>query len=290
MPRIGAHVSSSGGYARAVDREVAVGGTCGQFSLERSNGPEPDPVREEDVRAFRDGVDETGVRPWVVRAGDAVDLATPDREAGLRSLQTMQTELRVANLLGVSYYVVAPGEYEGTTREVGTANVARRLSAVEDHGETTVLLENAVGGGTTLGADLGILTSILERSTKSLGDVGLCLDTCSLYAAGYDVATRDGFLEVLDAVESTVGIEHVRCLHFNDSPHPVGSHREGRASVGQGNIGEAGFERMLNHEWFRATPILVEPPDSGSRTRDVATLRGLVADAHEPWTGDPEPP
>lgn len=275
MPRLGAHVPSSDGYARAVEREVEAGGTCGQFSLEPSDGWEVDPVDDERAQGFRTTLSETDVHPWIVRARDPIDLATPDRDVGMRSMRTVQDELALADRLGAAHYVVTPGTHDGTTRKEGIANVVRRLSAVDHDGETTILLENAAGEGSTLGADVGDLADIVDRATKESEEVGLCLDTCSLHAAGYDLRTADGLNEVLDTVESTVGIEHLRCLHLNDSEAAVGSHRDRPAHVGEGRIGESGFERVVNHQWLRDLPMVVEPPDPGRITRDLATVRGL---------------
>lgn len=280
MPRIGAHVSTSDGYPEAVERQVAAGGTCGQFHLGAPDRWEADRIPDSEARRFRAAMDENDIAPWVVRGSDPIDLATPDEEVGMRSLRTVQSELRVADALGVDYYVVSPGDHDGTTRKVGIANAVRRLSAVDHDGETTVLLENTAGRGTSLGAEVEELAEVVERSSPHT-DAGLCLDTCSLYAAGYDLGRSGGLRGVLDAVESTVGIEHLRCLHLTDSRDPLGSHRDRPEHVGEGEIGEAGFERLVNHGWLRDLPMVVEPPDPGRITRDIATLRGLVVAAPE---------
>lgn len=282
MPRIGAHVPSSDGYVEAVEREVAAGGDCGQFSLEDSDQWEVPAVDDREAERFRTALRDHDVEPWIVRGSDRINLATPHRETGLRSLRTVREELRVAGALGAAYYVIDPGDHTGTSREVGVANAVRRLAATDFDGETTILVENTRGEGGLLGTTVEELGEIVERSTTGPEDVGISLDTRSLYAAGYDVTTPDGLASVLDAVESSPGIEYLHALHLTDSGRPLGSHEDGPVPVGDGEIGAEGFATVVNHEWLRRLPMVVEPTDPDRAADAIGRVRGLVEVTPEP--------
>ena len=263
MFRIGAHVSIAGGFPNAVDRELELGGNCGQIFVGSPRGWATNEVDEEEAEAFRAASEEHDVGPWVVHGTYLINLATPKGDLAEKSVDALQAEIDAADALGIPYYVFHPGAHTGAGYETGVENVGERLSALDVPDDVTVLLENTAGKGTTVGKRLADLERMVEVSSYGYGEggLGVCLDTCHLYAAGYDFTTDDGMAALIDEVEETVGVEHVHYLHLNDSKHPLGSEKDEHEHVGEGEIGEAGFRQFVNHDALRDKPMVLETPE-----------------------------
>lgn len=139
-----------------------------------------------------------------------------------------------------------------------------------------LLLENTAGKGTTVGKRLQDLDDMVAASTYEYGDLGICLDTCHLFAAGYDFTDDAAMDDLVDEVESTVGIENVHFLHLNDSKHPRGSEKDEHEHIGEGEIGETGFRQFVNHEALREKPMVLETPTDGKGYEwNIEKLRDL---------------
>lgn len=276
MLRIGAHVSIADGFPAAVDAEDRLGGNCGQLFVGSPRGWAVSDVDADAADAFRHGADERDVRPWLVHGTYLLNLATPDDELAAKSLNCIQEELAVTATLGIPYYVFHPGAHTGASADTGIENVAARLSNVEIPSDVTLLLENTAGAGTTVGSRLEDLDRMVAASSHDYDDVGVCLDTCHLFAAGYEFRNDDGMADLIAEIDSTVGVENVRYLHLNDSKHPLGSEKDEHDHIGSGEIGDAGFRRFINHEALREKPMVLETPknDRGHEW-NIAKVRDL---------------
>ncbi|WP_435130077.1 deoxyribonuclease IV [Halobaculum sp. D14] len=260
MFRVGAHVSMSDGFAAAVEREAELGGNCGQLFVGSPRGWAVSDVDDADAEAFRDAADERDVGPWAVHGTYLVNLATPDDDLAAKSLDCLQSELDAAATLGVPYYVFHPGAHTGAGEAAGVENVGDRLSELDVPDGVTVLLENTAGKGTTVGKRLGALDDVVDAAEFGYGDLGVCLDTCHLYAAGYDFTDAASMADLVDEIDATVGRDNVEFLHLNDSKHPLGSEKDEHEHVGDGEIGAEGFRRFINHDALRDKPMVVETP------------------------------
>jgi len=263
MRRLGAHVSIADGFEAAVDREAELGGNCGQLFVGSPRGWATSDVEEGAAEAFREAAEERDVRPWVVHGTYLINLATPKEDLAGKSLDCVRAELDAAATLGIPYYVFHPGAHTGAGEETGVENVGERLSELDVPEGVTLLLENTAGKGTTVGKRLEDLAAMVETSTHDYDDLGICLDTCHLFAAGYEFGTETAMAELIEAVDSTVGVENVHYLHLNDSKHPPGSEKDEHEHVGEGEIGEEGFRRFVNHEALRGKPMVLETPEDG---------------------------
>ena len=265
MFRIGAHVSIASGFPNAVDRELELGGNCGQLFVGSPRGWATNEVDGEEATAFREASEANDVGPWIVHGTYLINLATPKDDLAEKSVDAVQAEIVAADALGIPYYVFHPGAHTGAGEETGLENVGERLSALEIPGDVTVLLENTAGRGTTVGTHPADLATMVDASDHGYGagGLGVCLDTCHLYAAVYDFTDESGMDDLVEEVESTVGVEHVRYLHINDSKHPLGSEKDEHEHVGEGEIGEAGFRQFVNHEALRGKPMVLETPEDG---------------------------
>ncbi|MFB6134873.1 MAG: deoxyribonuclease IV, partial [Halanaeroarchaeum sp.] len=196
-----------------------------------------------------------------------------------KSIETVQAELDAADALDIPYYVFHPGAHTGAGEETGIQNVGERLSELDIPEDVTLLLENTAGKGTTVGTRFADLDAMVEASAHDYDDLGVCLDTCHLYAAGYDFTTGDGMDAMIDELETTVGIENVHYLHLNDSKHSLGSEKDEHEHIGEGEIGEEGFHRFVNHEALRDLPMVLETPENEKGDAwNVETVRDLRED------------
>ena len=261
MFRLGAHVSIAGGIQNAVDREVELGGNCGQIFVGSPRGWATSEVTDEEASAFRESAEAQDVGPWIVHGTYLINLATPKDGLAEKSIDAVQAEIDAAAALGIPYYVFHPGAHTGAGEETGIENVGERLSALDVPDGVTVLLENTAGKGTTVGTRLADLEAMVDASEYGYGDLGVCLDTCHLYAAGYDFTDESGLDALVDEVEETVGLDHVHYLHLNDSKHPLGSEKDEHEHIGEGEIGDEGFRRFVNHEALRDVPMVLETPE-----------------------------
>ncbi|MFB6091561.1 MAG: deoxyribonuclease IV [Haloquadratum sp.] len=261
MFRLGAHVSIADGFDAAVERERELGGTCGQLFVGSPRGWAVSDVDPADADAFREAADAAEVGPWIVHGTYLINLATPKDDLAAKSIDCLQAELDAAATLGIPYYVFHPGAHTGAGEETGIENVGERLSELDVPDEVTLLLENTAGKGTTVGKRLEDLDAMVSASTYDYGDLGVCLDTCHLFAAGYDFTDEAGMDDLIAAVDATVGVDRVAYLHLNDSKHPLGSEKDEHEHIGEGEIGEAGFRNFVNHDALREKPMVLETPE-----------------------------
>jgi deoxyribonuclease-4 len=260
--RVGAHVSIAGGVDNAVDRQQAVGGSCGQiFTTSPQVWREPT-LTDEEVSRFRTGAAEAEIGPWVIHASYLVNLATPKDGLREKSVASLQADVDAAARLGIEYVNVHLGAHTGAGVEQGLANAASALDALEIPAGVELLVETDAGGGTKLGDEFDHFETVLAQSDQELG---VCLDTAHAFAAGYELGTPDGVAATLAAFDDAVGLEALACVHLNDSKHACGTHKDEHAHIGEGEIGERGLEAFLTHETISELPIVLETPNEDGR-------------------------
>ncbi|MFB6106261.1 MAG: deoxyribonuclease IV [Halobacteriaceae archaeon] len=279
--RIGAHVSISGGVEKAVGREVDLGGNCGQIFVGSPRTWATSEFADDETAAFREAATDADVGPWIVHGTYLINFATPKDDLGAKSVDAVQAELDAAAALGVDYYTFHPGSHTGAGVDGGIENIAARLSDLDVPDGVTLLLENTAGKGTTLGKEFAQLDAMVEQSDYGYDDLGVCLDSCHLYAAGYDFTTAEGMDEMVAELDAAVGLENVGYLHLNDSKHPLGSEKDEHEHIGEGEIGEAGFRRFVTHDAFADLPMVLETPvdDEGGYAENIETVRRLHGEA-----------
>lgn len=279
MAKIGAHVSVAGGTPSAFPRGDELGCESIQIFVKNANRWQGKVIKNDEVTAFRQAHAAAGI-PVIAHASYLINLASPAEELFAKSVAALVDELDRCTRLGVPGVVLHPGAHVGEGTEAGIERVIRGLDAVfADHPDLTarVLLENTAGQGTTLGADLHELHTILQ-SVGDPGRLGVCIDTCHAFAAGYDLRSEAGYDRLMDDVGSVIGFENLRALHLNDSKFPLSSHRDRHANIGEGEIGLDLFERLLADERLADLPAVLETPegdDGEGYRRDLETLRSL---------------
>jgi len=255
--RVGAHASVAGGVHNAVDEQQDVGGNCGQiFSHSPQVWQEPG-IDPDDAAQFRDTSEVGDIGPWVIHASYLVNLATSKDDLREKSVRSMQQEVDAAETLGVEYVNVHLGAHTGAGVEGGLDNAASALAELQVPDGVTVLVESDAGSGTKLGGEFEHLRAVLDRAEQ---DLEVCLDTAHAFAAGYDLSTPEGVEETVTEFDDVVGLEHLACVHLNDSKHECGTNKDEHAHIGEGEIGEDGMAAFVNHDALRGVPLVLETP------------------------------
>jgi deoxyribonuclease IV len=238
----------------------------------------PDPS---DVGRFRDARTRFDLAPLTIHVNYLVNLATLDPVIREKSIVSFRGELDRAAAIGAEYLVLHPGNYKGQSLEEGIAAFVLGLAEAA-HGfkapGLTVLLENTVGSGCQIGSrfeELRLIRDLAARETDL--PLAYCLDTCHLLASGHNVATAAGLKETVAHADTTLGLELVKAIHANDSKGALNSHLDRHANIGEGQIGEAAFRRILRHPQLRDKPFILETPvdEEGDDRRNLDTLKRL---------------
>ncbi len=282
MYRIGIHTSR----ARSLENAAVKAGELGANTFQIFSasprmwraGP-PDPA---DIGLLRKARERLGLEPLAIHCNYLVNLATVDPVVREKSIVSFRGELDRAAAIGAEYLVVHPGSYRGQTIDEGIAAFARGLGEAARGFRApglTVLLENTVGGGCQIGSRFGELRTIRDLAAGETDlPIGYCLDTCHLFAAGFDISTAPGLAAAVASVESALGLDLVRVIHANDSKGELGSRLDRHENIGEGKIGESGFRRILRHPALRGKPFILETPvdEEGDDLKNVETLKRLA--------------
>jgi len=275
---LGAHVSTAGGIEHAPARAAALRSNVLQLFTKQPGRWADPPITGEAVDAFRQQRGAHGIRTAAAHGAYLINLASPDPILRERSYQAFRGELQRCVAYGLEYLVAHPGSATGGERrqalQWNAEGVRRALETVP--GDVVVLLETTPGSGSCLGARFEELAELLHRIDVP-ERTGVCLDTCHVWAAGYDLATQ--YDAVMRELDGTVGLGRVRLFHFNDSVAPLGAHRDRHAHIGRGELGLEAFRRLLRDSRFRGIPKLLETPKDGDAERadrrNLRTLRAL---------------
>lgn len=277
---LGAHVSVAGGVPEGPPRASAIGATAMQIFTKMANRWAERECIDEECTSFRERLGATGVAATMAHDSYLINLASPDTTLRARSIASFTAELRRCEALGLHYLVSHPGNYMDE-RESG---IARNADAISESlaatpGTTVLCLETTAGSGTALGASFEELAAIIERIDPALRSrVGVCLDTCHVYSAGYDLV--QDYEGVLQRFDDTLGLARLRVMHLNDSKTPFASRRDRHELIAEGSLGEQPFRRIMTDERLRAVPKVIETPKlddaTATDTRMLQRLRSYA--------------
>lgn len=274
MPRLGAHLSIGGGLPRAVDRAVASGCETLQIFTKSAGQWRARTLPDAEIAEFRRKVSESGVGPVFAHDSYLINVAAANAALRTQSIAALWEELSRAAALGLAGLVMHPGSYTSGTEQDGLRLIADALGELLSRRrvKTAILLEQTAGQGTNLGHRFEHLATILDGVGWSRR-VGVCIDTCHLVAAGYDITTERGYRDTFRQLDAIVGLDRVRVFHLNDSKKPCGSRVDRHEHIGKGCLGLETFRRLLNDRRFRNTPMLLETPKDDARERRSVTGR-----------------
>jgi deoxyribonuclease-4 len=279
----GAHMSSSGGIDSAIDRIVAVGGDCVQVFTQSPRMWRPTDHKPEAIERFREKRRDAGIGGVVCHALYLVNLAAPDDAIYEKSILAMCNTVDAASAIGADGVIFHVGSHLGAGFETGLERASAALTQILEHceGDTWLLMENSAGAGDTIGRSLDELTALLDRLDHH-PRLGVCLDSCHLYASGYDVTDRSGVDSLVAEVDQRFGLDRLRALHVNDSAAELGSNRDRHANIGEGLLGE-NLGAFLSHPAFQHLSAYLEVPGEnkhGPNANEIQKLRDL----HARWT------
>lgn len=280
MPaKFGAHMSIAGGVDKAVRAASKIGFPTVQLFTKNNNQWAAPPLTDAHRAAFRQALAETGVADPVAHNSYLINLASPDDAMWRRSIDAMTVEVERCAALGIADLVAHPGAHVGSGEDAGFARVAAGLDEV--HRRTrglgvTIDLETTAGQGSCLGHRFEHLAAILDRVAEP-ERLGICVDTCHIFAAGYSFATGGEYDETMGRLDQAVGLARVRVWHLNDSRKGLGSRVDRHAGIGRGCVGLEPFRRVVNDPRFRALPLILETPKGleGGEDLDALNLRAL---------------
>ena len=283
MPLLGAHESVSGGLQKAFDHIARVGGQSLQIFTRNQRQWKASPLTTEEIHLFQKRWKEAGNIPVASHASYLINLGTSKEEQAAKSVKAFTEELRRCDVLDIPWVVIHPGSHGGDGIEAGLESVVNNLDKVfEGAGKDSrvkVLLETTAGQGTGLGSSFGELAWIVDRSRFS-DRLGVCLDTCHIFAAGYDFRTHETYKETFAEFEQTVGLDRLCFFHLNDSKKELGARVDRHEHIGEGMIGLEGFRQLLNDPRFADHPMTLETPKGKELEEDrvnLARLRSLLS-------------
>jgi len=286
-------MSIAGGLPRAVERARAAGCDTLQIFTKSSGQWRARPLPAAEIEEFKRLSAEMDIRPVMAHASYLINLGTPDVTLWDQSRAALGEELDRAEALGLLGLVLHPGSYTTSTEEDGLARITEGLVAVlasRRDQQTRLLLEHTAGQGTNLGYTFEQLETIIggvERSGRATR-IGVCLDTCHLLAAGYDLGSQTGYADTMGRLDACVGLDRLQAIHLNDSKTPLGSRVDRHAHIGSGHVGLEAFRRLLTDSRLDQVPMVLETPKDRSRKpagieadpmdlENLRTLRALMA-------------
>jgi deoxyribonuclease-4 len=276
--KLGAHMSIAGGVSHAPARAASVGSNAVQVFTKNNRQWQGPPIDAADVARWQAEMPAQAITDAVSHASYLINLASPQDPLWEKSLAAHQDELVRAHAYGIPHVVLHPGAHTGAGTEAGVARIAAALNrihaATPDCTDTLTLLELMAGQGSTLGSTFGELAAIIAQVDEPQR-VGICVDTCHAFAAGYDLRAPDGYAAMLDELEQKLGLAALKVWHFNDSKGGLGSHLDRHVHIGEGAIGEEGFRLVLNDLRWDGIPMILETPKEDDLQEDLMNLRRL---------------
>jgi deoxyribonuclease-4 len=281
--RIGAHMSTSGGVWTSIDRAVEAGANTLQIFSSSPRTWKSGAVKAADVEKLNALRAEFDVHPLVIHASFLINLCSQTESIRVSSTDAFRAEVQQGIALGAEYLVVHPGSWKGLTRDEGLRLAAQSIERAIDglpwqDSKLKVLIENTPGAEFSLGSTLEQVAELVDR-LRACAPVDVCLDTCHLHVAGYDLVSQEGYDETTKLIGDTVGFDAVRVWHCNDAKAAMASKLDRHEHIGEGTIGAETFRRLLHDERFAHAAFIAETPvdEPGDEMRNVMTLRVLSA-------------
>ena len=288
--RLGAHMSAAGGLFKAFARGDEAGCDSMLVFTKSNRQWNAKPITDKDVAQYRKAAGKyPHIHPVAVHASYLINIASPDDELWEKSYQALKDEVERAAAFDIPFITFHPGSFVSSDAEAGMARIAKGLKRLlqetaESSPNVTVCVETMAGQGTNLGHSFEQLATILNE----VGDherLGVCFDTCHVFAAGYDIRTPETYAETMAAFDKAIGLDKIKCFHLNDSKHELASNKDRHEHIGEGFIGKSGFANFVNDPRWADHPAHLETPkteedDDGNEIEmdpvNLKTLRDLI--------------
>ncbi len=270
MLRIGCHLSAGKGFLHMGKEIISIGGNTFQFFTRNPRGGKAKDIDERDVQAFLEFRQENGIGTILAHAPYTLNACSADEKVREFAFEVMSDDLRRMEYIPGNFYNFHPGSHVSQGAEKGIDLIAELLNRVlKEEQTTTVLLETMAGKGSEVGRSFEELKAIINKVELN-SHLGVCLDTCHVYDAGYDIVHNlEGVLEEFDNI---VGLERLKALHVNDSKNPFGSHKDRHEKIGEGSLGIQTFRSIVRHPVLRELPMYLETPNEAEGYRKEIEL------------------
>lgn len=276
---VGAHISISGGVSKAVQRALDIGATTFQMFTANQKQWHGKPIDEDELNNWNSELKASGLKQLMSHDSYLINLGSPKPELLAKSRTAFREEIKRCQLLGLSYMNFHPGTATEGSVEQCLDTIVESLLAERKHingGCTRLLIETTAGQGNTVGWQFEEIGYLIEQ-TKDTLPIGVCIDTCHIFAAGYDIRTKTGWNAVLKEFDEKIGLKHLYAFHLNDSLKPFASRRDRHANLGDGEIGIECFEFLMTDKRTKHLPKYLETPNGETRWKDeIALLKGMA--------------
>lgn len=275
MLRIGCHLSSSDGYLAMGKTAKRIGANTFAFFTRNPRGGAAKQINEKDAAAFVEFAENAGISELVAHSPYTLNPCSSNEHLREFARETMRDDLVRMEYTPGSFYNFHPGCHTGQGVETGILEVAQMLNDIlTPEQTTTVLIETMSGKGSEIGKTFQEIREIIDRVNRK-DKIGVCLDTCHIWDAGYDV--RDNLDGVLAEFDEVIGFSYLKAIHLNDSMNSCGAKKDRHAKIGEGQIGTEALVRVINHEKLHALPFILETPtDDDGHKIEIEMLRGLA--------------
>jgi deoxyribonuclease-4 len=278
---LGAHMSIAGGVHTAVERGESIGCTAIQMFVKNNNQWRGKPLTESEVSTYKDLLLKSSIGPVIVHATYLINLCAVDKLILQKSREALKDELDRCEMLGVSFLNFHPGAHVGRGEEGGIRTIAESLNIIHDQTKgyrVRSVIETTAGQGSSIGYKFEQIRTIIDAVVEK-DRIAVCVDTCHIFAAGYDIRTEKGYEQTFEEFDAVIGLDRLVAFHVNDSKRELGSRVDRHEHIGKGKIGLAGFRHLMNDERFRDVPKVLETekgPEMKEDVRNMEVLRSLV--------------
>ncbi len=276
MYRLGFHVSIAQGFLNVFDNAKAIDSNCCQIFTHSPRSWAFNPVSEETGKLLRHRYSKKDIWPIVVHDSYLPNLASDDITMREKSIDSIKKELICCSRMGLEFLNIHPGAHKGQSKKVGLMRVCESLNSIKDYvGDVTLLFENTSGSGSVLGSTFDELKILLDGTDFNCG---ITLDTCHLFTSGYDISNKNSLEDTLSDFDNIVGLENLKLIHLNDSVGELNSKIDRHEHIGLGKIRASGFKAIINHEYLKKVPMIMETPVNEKRgdKENINFLRGMI--------------
>lgn len=274
-PLLGSHMSIAGGTHLALERAEQAGCQVIQIFVKNNNRWVGKPISEEEAETFQKSWERSAIQEVVAHDCYLINLASPLDEMWQRSIDALIDELERCDRLGLSYLVTHPGSHMGRGEEQGVRRIARAIDQIHQKDwKVRIALETTAGQGTSVGYRFEHLRDIIG-AVRQPDRLAVCMDTCHIFAAGYDIREEEDYQKTMESFDQTVGLDKLRIFHFNDSKRGWGSRVDRHEHIGRGEIGTSAFASILNDERLTGVPKILETPKGKTHREDKRNLKVL---------------
>ena len=275
MKFLGAHVSTAGGLDQAPLNAMEIGAKAFALFVKPQRQWVAPPLSEEAIASFKKNLEKSGIAPSMVlpHASYLINMASPKEEARAKSVESLICELKRCRDLGLSLLNIHPGSIVGVgTREEGVGRIVESVDkALAEVPDVTLVLENTAGQGSYLGSAFWEIQGVIERAEQP-DRIGVCLDTCHLYGAGFDLSADEGFEKMVAEFDEVIGFGKLRGMHLNDTNVKLASHTDRHAPIGEGVLGWETFARIMRDDRFNDIPMVLETPDPSKWAEEIRRM------------------